>query len=50
MIAKIITGIQATFLFLLLYIFAVAFLCLGQEYAGVKVIEYPVNQTRILRI
>ena len=50
MVEKIIAGIQAAFLFLLLYIVAVVVLCLGQEYAGVKVIEYPVNQTRIMRI
>ena len=43
-------GIQATFLFVLLYIFAVAVLCFGQEYAGVKVIEYPVKCERMVKV
>ena len=49
MIDKIVLGIQAAFLFLLLYIFAVAFLCFGQEYAGVKVIEYSVKCERMVK-
>ena len=50
MVEKILAGIQAAFLFLLLYIFAVVFLCLGQEYAGVKAIEYPVKCERMVKV
>ena len=50
MFDKIIIGIQALFLAVLMYIFAVFFLCMGQEYAGVKVIEYPVKSERIVTI
>ena len=50
MIDKILMGIQAAFLFLLLYIFAVVFLCLGQEYTGLKTIDYAVKAERVIKV
>ena len=50
MIDKIVIGIQALFLAVVLYIFAVFFLCLGQEYTGVNVIEYPVKCERVVKV
>ena len=50
MIDKIVIGIiQAVFLAVLLYIFAVFFLCLGQEYTGLKPINYTVKE-RVVKI
>ena len=50
MIDKIVIGIQAVFLAVLLYIFAVFFLCLGQEYTGLKPINYTVKAERVVKI
>ena len=50
MIDKIVIGIQAVFLAVLLYAFAVFFLCLGQEYAGFKPIDYTVKAERVVKI
>ena len=50
MIEKLIIGIQAAFLFLLLYIFAVVFLCLGQEYTGLKTINYTMKVERVIKV
>ena len=47
MIDKIVIGIQAVFLAVLLYLFAVFFLCLGQEYTTVNCI---MKAERIVRI
>ena len=50
MFDKIIIGIQAFFLAVLLYILAVFFLCMGQEYAGLKVIDYPIKYERVMKV
>ena len=50
MIDKIVICIQAGFLFLLLCIFAVAVLCLGQEYTGLKAIDYAVKVERVIKV
>ena len=50
MVEKIIAGIQAVFWFIVLYIFAVAFLCFGQEYAGLKTIDYVVKAERVVKV
>ena len=50
MIDKIVIGIQAVFLAVLLYAFAVFFLCLGQEYAGFKTVNCVVQVERVMRI
>ena len=50
MFDKIIMGVQAFFLAVLLYIFAVFFLCMGQEYTGVNVIKYPVKCERVTSV
>ena len=50
MIDKIIMVIQAVFLFVVLYVFAVFFLCLGQEYTGLKPINYTVKAERVVKV
>ena len=50
MVDKIVMGVQAVFLAVLLYIFAVVFLCMGQEYAGLKPIDYTVKTGRMVKI
>ena len=50
MIDKIVIGIQAVFLAVLLYVFAVFFLCLGQEYTGLKPVNYTVKAERVVKV
>ena len=50
MIDKIVIGIQAVFWAIVLWIFLTFFLCIGQEYTGLKPINYTVKAERVVRV